>query len=106
MTNLPRFPEVLGQYVFDGELSFSDLSVLGKPVYVRRVGGHAYTLHFNAQYEAWWIGDFVGDNTPLLKQAQIDSKCPADEGHRSTRWSSQVPGVNILPISRCQRFLC
>ena len=47
-----RFPEVLGQFVFDGELSFSDLTVLGKPVYVRRVSGHQYALNFNAQFES------------------------------------------------------
>ena len=89
-----RFPEVLGQYVFDGQLSFSDLSVVGKPVYVRRVGSHQYALHFNAQYESWWIGDFVGDSTPLLKQVTGRHKCPADTGHQETSWGSQHHLVN------------
>ena len=91
-----RFPEVLGQFVFDGELSFSDLTVLGKPVYVRRVSGHQYALHFNAQFESWWIGDFVGDATPLLKQASPDRdhKCPAANSHQETSWSSQHHLIN------------
>jgi len=92
---MSRFPEVLGQYVFDGELSFSDLSVLGKPVYVRRVGGHTYSMHFNAQLETWWLGDFVGDSTPLLKQAvKAVEVCPADNDQVLTAWSSQHQLVN------------
>ena len=52
-------------------------------------------MHFNAQLETWWLGDFVGDSTPLLKQAvKAVEVCPADNDQVLTAWSSQHQLVN------------
>ena len=91
--------DIAGDYIFKGTLSFSDWSVLGKPVYERFTSSSQYSLFYNSEVESWWLGDNISTQSPLIKcQDGTDLVCPADHDHiwsRRTEDGSWVQDPSI-----------